>query len=185
MRGFISGVILTLLIIGVGGFLVIKKGYLSFNADQEPGFVEKKMAMSAMDASTDRHAPDVKNPVAANEENIVDGAKLYVDHCAGCHGVPSNPESQFGRSFYPSVPPFFKDAPDMPENQNFYIIQHGVRWTGMPAWNKTLSEKQMWQVVTFLSNIEKLPPAAIKEFQPAGSTAPLPAITPAPMPMTH
>lgn len=183
MRGFIVGVILTLLIIGVAGFLLIKKGYLSFNADQEPSFLESKLAMSAMDASTDRHAPDVKNPVPASEENLVAGAKLYIDHCAGCHGVPSNPDSQFGRSFYPVVPPFFKDAPDMPENQNFYIIQHGVRWTAMPSWKKTLSEAEMWQIVTFLSNIEKLPPAAMKEFQPPGSAAPPPETRPSHMPM--
>jgi mono/diheme cytochrome c family protein len=131
-------------------------------------------------------APDLKNPVAANEENLAAGAKLYINHCAGCHGIPSNPDSQFGRSFYPTVPPFFKDSPDMAENQNFYIIQHGIRWTGMPAWNKTLNETQIWQIVTFLSNIEKLPPAAKREFDQPGVTAPVG--TPpgaAPMPMSH
>ncbi len=59
----------------------------------------------------------------------------------------------------------------MPENQNFYIIQHGVRWSGMPAWDKTLSDTQMWQLVTFLSNIEKLPPAAKREFDLPGTPA--------------
>jgi mono/diheme cytochrome c family protein len=53
----------------------------------------------------------------------------------------------------------------MSENQNFYIIQHGIRWTGMPAWNKTLNDMQIWQLVTFLSNIEKLPPAAKKKLE--------------------
>ena len=71
----------------------------------------------------------------------------------------------FARSFYPPVPNFFKEAPDMPENQNYYIIVHGVRWTGMPAWSKTLNEMQTWQIVTFLSNIEKLPPAAKRVFE--------------------
>ena len=122
--------------------------------------------MGAVDASTERHAGERKNPAPATEENLVAGAQLYLNHCAGCHGVPSNPDAPFARSFYPPVPAFFKDAPDMPENQNFYIIAHGVRWTGMPAWNKTLTEAQIWQVVTFLSNIEKLPPAASKVFEP-------------------
>jgi mono/diheme cytochrome c family protein len=91
--------------------------------------------------------------------------------------VPSNPESQFGKSFNPPVPAFFKDAPDMPENQNFYIIQHGIRWTGMPFWNRTLSDTQTWQLVTLLSNIQKLPPAALKEFEPPASTELPPAAT--------
>lgn len=46
----------------------------------------------------------------------------------------------------------------MPENQNFYIIQHGIRLSGMPAWKQALSEQEMWQVTTFLSHMDKLPP---------------------------
>ena len=189
MRNFFTGIFLTLLVMGIVAFLLIKKGYVDFNADQEPSFLERKFAMEAVDSSTDRHAPDLKNPIAANDENLVAGAKLYIDHCAGCHGVPSNPDSQFGRSFYPTVPAFFKDSPDMPDNQNFYIIQHGIRWTGMPGWSKTLNETQTWQLVTFLGNIEKLPPAAKKEFDQPGISVPAgaPAEKPGPAmtPMNH
>ncbi len=188
MRNFFTGVFLTLLIIGIAIFLAIKEGYVDFKADEEPSLLEKKFAMQAVDASTDRHAPDQKNPLTANEETLVAGTKLYINHCAGCHGVPSNPSSPFPKSFYPPVPTFFTDAPDMPENQNFYIIQHGLRWSGMPAWDKTLNDTQMWELVTFLSNIEKLPPAAKKEFDlpgaPAAATPP-PATPSSSMPMKH
>jgi mono/diheme cytochrome c family protein len=165
MKGFLAGVILTVLIIIVGGWVVAKKGYVNFEADQAPSSLERHFAMAAVDASTERRAPERKNPAPASEDNIVAGAQLFLNHCAGCHGVPTNADSQFGRSFYPPVPAFFTDAPDMPDNQNFYIIQHGIRWTGMPAWGKSLTEPQIWQVVTFLSNIEKLPPAASKVFE--------------------
>ena len=172
MKGFLFGIILTLIALAVGGYFLLKKGYVDFKADQEPSAFEDHLAMSAVDASTERNAPEQKNPVPADEADLVAGAKLYVNHCAGCHGVPANPDSEFGRSFNPPVPAFFKEAPDMPQNQNFYIIQHGIRWSGMPAWNKTLSEAQTWQLVTFLSNVEKLPPAALKEFElPAGVAA--------------
>ena len=56
------------------------------------------------------------------------------------------------------------DMADMPENQNFYILQHGIRWTAMPGWGKVLSEKQTWQLVTFLSHMRDLPPAAKQVF---------------------
>jgi thiosulfate dehydrogenase len=177
MRGFLFGILFTLIVIFVGGYFLLHEGYVNFNADQPPSRVERHLAMSAVDAATERNAADSKNPIPASEENLVAGARLYVDHCAGCHGVPSNPESQFGKSFNPPVPAFFKDAPDMPENQNFYIIQHGIRWTGMPFWNRTLSDAQTWQLVTFLSNIQKLPPAALKEFEPPASTPLPPAAT--------
>ena len=162
MKNFILGFIVAILVAGAGTYMYVKKGYLSFDADQEATPFEEHTAMAAVDAATDRRAPETKNPLQANEATLVAGANLYTNHCASCHGLPSNPESQFGKSFYPEVPAFFKDAPDMAKNQNFYIIQHGIRWSGMPAWNKTLNDTQTWQLVTFLSHIEKLPPAALE-----------------------
>ncbi len=183
MKGFLFGIILTLLALAAGGYFLLKSGRVSFNADQEPSAVETHLAMSAVDASTERNAPEMKNPVAADEASLVAGAKLYMNHCAGCHGLPANPEGQFGRSLNPPVPAFFKEAPDMPENQNFYIIQHGIRWSGMPAWKNTLNETQTWQLVTFLSNVAKLPPAAQKELELTGTAGIAPAPAPASAPM--
>jgi mono/diheme cytochrome c family protein len=177
MRGFIAGIIVAILIIFVGGYLYLKQGYFDFAADQQPSPTEKHLAMAAVDASTDRHASDQKNPLQPAEENLVGGAILYRDHCAGCHGTPSNPDSQFARSFNPPVPQFFKEGSDMADNQAFYIIQHGIRWTGMPAWSKTLSDNQIWQTVTFLSAVQKLPPAALKVLEPI-QAAPPPSTTP-------
>jgi thiosulfate dehydrogenase len=165
MRSFLLGIIATIVALFVIGLVVFKTGRIDFSADNPPSDTEKHLAMSAVDASTGRRAPDLKNPLPANEATLVSGADLYMNHCAGCHGLPSNRNSVFANSFNPPVPVFFKDSPDMPENQNFYIIQHGVRWTGMPAWNKTLNDTQIWQLVTFLSNIEKLPPAASKKLE--------------------
>jgi thiosulfate dehydrogenase len=174
MRRFILGIVFALIALAAAAYIIASKGYISFRADQQPSALESKVAMAAVDASTEHHAQNVQNPVPPTEDNLVAGAKLYLNHCAGCHGTPSNPDSQFARSFYPPIPEFFKDAPDMPDYQNFYIIQHGIRWTGMPAWSKTLSENQAWQVVAFLSNIEKLPPAALQVLAPPGQTSPPP-----------
>jgi mono/diheme cytochrome c family protein len=171
MKAFLFGIILTLFVLAAGGYFLLKSGRVSFNADQAPSATERHLAMSAVDASTERNAPEQKNPVPTDEADLIAGAQLYLNHCAGCHGLPSNPESPFGRSFNPPVPAFFKEAPDMPENQNFYIIQHGIRWSGMPAWGKTLNDGQIWQLVTFLSNVQKLPPSVLKELAPPAGAA--------------
>jgi mono/diheme cytochrome c family protein len=171
MRSFLLGVVFTIVVIIAAGIFIAKRGYIDLAADNPPSNLETHFAMSAVDASRERHAPEVKNPIPSTEENVVAGAQLYLNNCAGCHGEPSNTNSQFGRSFNPPVPQFFKDSPDMPEHQNFYIIQHGTRWTGMPSWKNTLTTAQTWQIVTFLSKIDKLPPAALKVFEPP-ATAP-------------
>lgn len=172
MRGFIFGIMFTIIAILIGGFLLVKQGRVNFEADQPLSATERRMAMTAVDASIDRHAPDTKNPIQATNENLLAGANIYMNNCAGCHGLPSNPNSQFGHSFYPPVPQFFKNSPDMPDNQNFYVVNHGTRWTGMPSWGKTLSESQIWMVVTFLGHIEKLPPAALKALEPTAPQQP-------------
>jgi mono/diheme cytochrome c family protein len=79
--------------------------------------------------------------------------------------VPLNPDSVFSRSFNPPVPEFFKDAPDMSDSQNFYAIQHGIRWTGMPSWTGALSDEQIWTLALFLKHMDKLPPAAQQVWQ--------------------
>jgi mono/diheme cytochrome c family protein len=171
MKNFVWGVVATLLVLIVGGYFYLTGGYVDIAADQPPSSFERRLAMRAMDAATERRAPEQKNPIPPTEENLVAGAKLYLDHCAGCHGVPSNPASLFSRSFNPPSPGFFRRAPDMPDNQNFYIIQHGVRWTGMPAWGRILSDEQIWTIATFMSHIEKLPPAAEKVLEPVQAPA--------------
>jgi len=165
MKGLIWGVILTVLALAVGGILLARSGRVDLTADQKPSWLENMLAGSAADASVEQHAPKVKNPLPADEETLLAGARIYTNTCAGCHGDPTNPDSAFGKNFYPPVPQFFKVSPDMPENENFYIIEHGIRWTGMPAWKGSLSDKQMWQVVTLLSHIDKLPPSVDKELR--------------------
>src|SRR5271170_1128538 len=187
MKGFLVGIIATLVGLLLIGLAILKTGRVNFDADKPPSDAETHFAMSAVDASTDRRASALKNPLPASEETLVSGADLYMNHCAGCHGLPSNANSAFANSFNPPVPVFFKDAPDMSENQNFYIIQHGIRWSGMPAWNKTLSDTQIWQIVAFLSNVEKLPPAAQAVFgpQPAPANAPAAPAMQMKMPKAH
>ena len=152
--GFLTGIVLVLLVV----FCYVRFGFVDARADVDPGSLETKIAMPALDASVDRRAPSTKNPIQATEENLLGGMKVYQANCAGCHGDISHRHLAFGDSFYPRAPQFVEDTPDMPENQNFYIIQHGVRLSGMPGWKTSLKESEIWQVTTFLSNLEKLPP---------------------------
>jgi mono/diheme cytochrome c family protein len=185
MRNFILGILFALIALVVVGWWSVKQGYVNFAADQKASLVEQRVAMAAVDASMDRRAGEGKNPVMPTEENIAAGAKLYLDHCGGCHGVPSSPDTEFARSFNPPVPEFFKDAPDMSDSQNFYAIQHGIRWSGMPAWSRTLSDLEIWKIATFLDNLGKLPPAAQKIFGEQAATAPASMPMPMSMPMAH
>ena len=129
-------------------------------ADILPTSLENNLAMRVMDANVERNAPKTVNPVQPSAQNIAAGASIYRKHCALCHGDPSRPKSPLADTLYPPPPQFTTNPPDMKENENFYIILHGVRWTGMPGWKNVLQDQEIWQVVTFLSHMNNLPPAA-------------------------
>jgi thiosulfate dehydrogenase len=171
MKFFLSGCVITLLLLAVGTYVFLSLGFFSFRADQTPSGFEQKYAVQALDASTKRHAPVIKNPVPATDANLLEAVKLYKTNCANCHGDPGDPKPIVGSSFYPPVPRFMEDAPDMPENENFYIIKHGIRFTGMPGWGNNFSDDQLWKLTAFLSQIRNLPQSVDQEWKKIKSAA--------------
>ena len=159
MGKFLLGVIVTLavLILGVMGFAML--GFFPTKADVEPPHWEAHFAMGAVDASMDRHATHSTNPVPPTDENLEDGMRLYTMNCAVCHGGLDRKSSPIAKSFYPPAPDLILDPPDDPEWHTFYTVRTGIRYTGMPAWDKTLSDQEIWKVTLLLSHLDKLPPA--------------------------
>src|SRR5581483_223565 len=158
MRGFILGIIVTIVLLFVAALLIAQFGVFPTRADVTPPALERRIAMSALDSSMDRHAPRMTNPVAATDETLIDGAKLYTMNCAVCHGTLDYKPSPLEHSMYPPPPQLILDPLDDPEWHIFYAIRTGVRYTGMPAWDHTLSAQDMWKVTAFLSRLDKLPP---------------------------
>lgn len=168
---FLIGCIVTLVFIVVGTDIFLNLGLFSFRADQVPSKFEQKYAMQALDASTKRHAPDTKTPTPATDANLLEASKLYKTNCASCHGDPGDPKPVVGSSFYPPAPRFMEEVPDMPENENFYLIKHGIRFTGMPGWGNIVSDDQIWKLTAFLSRMGKLPPSVDQEWKKGKNAA--------------
>ena len=158
MQKFFLGFVIAVVVVLGAGFLCVRFGLMDPRADIPVNSMERRMAMPSLDASVERRAPEIKNPIQPTAANLISGMKVYQTNCANCHGDVHRPDGMLADSLYPRAPQFVEDAPDMPENQNFYIIQHGIRLSGMPAWKPVLNEQQMWQVTTFLSHMDKLPP---------------------------
>lgn len=172
MGKFILGVLVTLLILILAGIGFATLGFLPTAANVEPPHWEYHFAMSAIDASMERHAPRIANPLTPSDQNLEDGMKLYTMNCALCHGGFDRKPSALVSSFYPPPPNFISDPPDDPEWHVFYTIRTGVRYTGMPAWDKTLSEQDMWKITMLLSQLDKLPPAVQEYWKTNFNVAP-------------
>lgn len=164
MRNFILGIIVTIFLIVAVGLVFVDYGLLPTTADVTPPEFEQHLAMRAMDASMERHAQQIANPVPVTDENLIAGMKLYSMNCSLCHGSLDYSPSLLAHSMYPPPPQIILDPLDDPEWHIHYAIRTGVRYTGMPAWNKALADDDIWKVTAFLTRLDMLPPAVQDEW---------------------
>jgi mono/diheme cytochrome c family protein len=178
LRGFVLGVILTLIVLAGIVYVGLTSGAVPANADATPSAFEIWAANTSLEATLKRDAPKGPNPVPLTEANLIDGVTLYGRYCAACHGTAAGnaAPTPIARGEYPSPPQLGTDGvEDDPEGFTFWKIDHGVRLTGMPSWRKTLTDRQMWTLALFLKHMDKLPPAADaawKRLQIASQTFP-------------
>jgi mono/diheme cytochrome c family protein len=173
MKSYFLGILTIVLVLAIVLVFALL-GFVSMRADNPPSHLEAAIAGHVTDASISRAATKLTNPITVDEINLVAGARLYREHCTLCHGDPAHPKAPLNDSLNPPAPQFMDDKADMPENENFFILQHGIRWTAMPGWKNVLSDQQLWQLVTFLSHMNELPPSAKQVFtETAPQTVPL------------
>jgi mono/diheme cytochrome c family protein len=130
------------------------------------------------------------SPIPADEGNLLVGAQIYRDQCATCHGFYGKPSS-FAAHMYPAAPQLWQKrknsssvgASSDPPGEIYWKVNNGIRLTGMPAFNVTLTDTQIWQVTLLLTNADKpLPPAVIaivRGQSPLDTTANAPVLAPA------
>jgi thiosulfate dehydrogenase len=172
MRNFILGMVIAIVILLIGGLGLALLGFLPTRANRTPPQMERRIATSALDNSVERHAPRVNNPVPPTDDNLIEGLKIYTMNCALCHGGIDRQPSVLEKSFYPPPPNLILHPPDDPEWHVFFVIRNGVRYTGMPAWNRALSEPDLWKLTAFLTRIDKLPPAVQEYWKTATGVNP-------------
>ena len=168
MRRFLLGVVATIVVAAACGYAALRTGLIPANADANPGWLETRAANMSLDATLDREAPNGANPVALTDANLIAGIDLYGQHCAVCHGTAKGDlsASPIAKGEYPSPPQLATDGvEDDPEGHSFWIIAHGIRWTGMPSWKGSLTDEQIWTIALFLKHMDKLPPAAEQAWQ--------------------
>lgn len=161
LRGFVAGILFTLVAASAAGYGMIRTGVLPANADERPPHFEEWAAKTSLHATLRKSAPKVTNPLSASDDNLLSGIKLYSQNCAVCHGDSSAHPTNLAKGLYQEPPQLAKDGvEDDPDGVILWKISHGIRWTGMPAYGKSLNETQLWQLTLFLKYMDHLPPAA-------------------------
>jgi mono/diheme cytochrome c family protein len=166
VRGIIIGAVLTLAVLVGGGYYGIERGLMPANADAKPSSLETWAAKTSLRATIAREAPKTPNPVPLDDANLIAGIKLYGQNCIVCHGGARGGPSNIARGLYQHAPQLGKHGvEDDPEGETYWKVAHGIRLTGMPAFGRTLQERQLWQLTLFLKHMDGLPPAAEKAWK--------------------
>ncbi len=164
MKNFVAGVAAVIVAGALIGFAAVWFGFVPAAADAPPpSALEKWAARRALNATIRREMPQPPYPQSpASDATILAGAKLYLTNCSVCHGSGTGDASKVALGLYVRPPQFATDGvDDDPEGKIYWQIEHGIRFTGMPAFKGALSEDQIWRIVGFLKRpADQLPPAA-------------------------
>jgi mono/diheme cytochrome c family protein len=168
LRGIVAGVVLTIIVAAIAGYVFVRSGAMPANADAKPGALEEWAASTSLHATLDREAPQGANPVPNTEENLLAGVRLFARNCAVCHGSAKGDAaaSPIAKGLYQKPPQFATEGvEDDPEGVSYWKIKHGIRLTGMPSFGGTLGDKEIWTLALFLKQMDRLPPAVAQAWQ--------------------
>lgn len=162
------GVVATLVL----AIMVLNRG---FSAKAEPLAFEAFVARHVRRLAIPAHAVSAANPVPATGEIVAGGMRHFADHCAVCHANDGSGDTDFGRNMYPK-PPDLRLPPtqSLSDGELFYIVENGIRFTGMPAFGTGTEEgaRDTWMLVRFMRHLPKLTPEELAEMRSLNPKSP-------------
>jgi len=179
MKGFLFGILFTVLLFALAAYIVVANGLIPANADGPllPG--EAWAARTSLRATLRREAPTSTSPVPVTDANLIVGIKLYGADCAVCHGVADGKASAIAEGLYQRAPQLgMHGVEDDPLGVTFWKLKHGIRFTGMPAFGAQLSDAQLWQLALFLKHMDRLPAAPEKAWRALKNSATISPVQP-------
>jgi mono/diheme cytochrome c family protein len=161
MKKFLAGALCGICLPFLAGYLFVISGRLPVATKGPPLPLEKFLAGRALHAALGR-AADVPAPLPADETNLLAGAHVYRAQCMVCHGRLAQPESATAKGMFPHPPqllPPRKGVTDDEVGETYWKVKNGIRLTGMPAYDRSLADAELWQVSLVLRHADKLPEA--------------------------
>ena len=164
IKGIIVGIILGVVGVAAGVYFYFAGGHAPVAVSAPDMPFEHKFAHMGLDAYLAK-LPHPEPQVPADEKNMMEGARVYKDHCAVCHGVPGGQPTAIAQGMAPKPPRLFKGmgVTDDAAWESYWKVEGGIRMTGMPGFKGQLNETQIWQVAVLVKNADKVSPAVMAE----------------------
>lgn len=168
----VRGVIGVIIILVAIGFIVMYSGAINVAATEPHSAITRYVLSTTMDNSVRSHAKGIEVPPLDNQEMIMEGFRHYREMCVMCHLAPGVKATEIHKGLTPEPPELHEGLDEWRPNELFWIVKHGVKMTGMPAWGPTHSDQKIWAIVAFLEKLPHMNAAQYKEMDkqagPAG-----------------
>ena len=153
----IIGVALLALAFGI----VISVLHDGLSARATPTRLEAVLARNARHLAIPSNARLAQNPVLESPEDLREARLHFADHCAICHANDGNGHSEIGDGLYPKPPDLrLAQTQNLSDGELFWIIENGVRFTGMPAFSSNGGNhgggQDSWKLVHFIRHLPHL-----------------------------
>jgi mono/diheme cytochrome c family protein len=154
-NAILLAIVIVVALIAVAVVSVLHDG-LSSRA--KPTALETMMAREVRHMAIPASARSMQNPVAETPENLRDARLHFADHCAICHANDGSGDTLIGRNLYPKPPDLrLEETQKLADGELFWIIENGVRFTGMPAFGGAHgSEQDSWKLVRLIRHLPQL-----------------------------
>jgi mono/diheme cytochrome c family protein len=169
MRKFVGFVvILFLLFLGLLGWFGYQSFSTGFSAKAEPNWLEVLVARQLRYLAIPLENRNLRNPVPLTPDVMKEARAHFADHCATCHANDGSGQTKMGKNFYPKTPDLrLSDSQDMSDGEMFFIIQNGIRFTGMPAWGtgNSSEDTDSWKLVHFIRHLPRITQEELEEMK--------------------
>ena len=162
-RAFAVIGIMTVAGVAIAFVLLLASVQRGFSARDPPSRLEAAVAQAMRGWSIPRAAKRRVNPIATTPQSLLAARAHFADHCAQCHANDGSGKTEMGANLYPKPPDMRARATQRKsDGELFYIIQNGVRLTGMPAWGEPgRDDDDTWKLVAFIRTLPRLPDADV------------------------
>lgn len=156
----LAGLLLALFALAVLASLVVFSGAYNVAADEPHWALTVRLLEAARTQSIEARARGLKAPDLQDEKRIRRGAAEYAEMCESCHLAPGAKETALRQGLNPRPPDFTRRRDDMDARADFWVIKHGIKMTGMPAWGVSHGDEALWDLAAFVRRLPSLDPAS-------------------------
>jgi mono/diheme cytochrome c family protein len=176
MRGkwFLMGFVAFPVLACVAGWVALKTRASGFSARAQPTQFETLLATEARKLAIPAGAMARTNPVSDSPEVLAEARAHWADHCSVCHANDGSGATIMGKQMYPPAPDMREArTQQMTDGELFYIIENGIRLSGMPAWGTPGGDEQdSWKLVRFIRRLPRLSAREVEEMEQLNPKSP-------------